>query len=470
MANAFLLQAIANLCSIFLGLILPRWLPEETLSQYLLANTVLQTGILLAVLGTKQTLERSYGPWLRSSDERAGGFFAALLAGRAATTLLGAAIVLALATSFRASGLPQVVFPLLIALVLVRSIGELPFHLKLSLGERTAGAWPQSVRFALRVPAVLLGFRLDGLRGIFLAALVVELGLAISGWVRARKSVRWKWQGLSPEGMKREWRFTGDIATYSILVICLNGLGPWVAAWLRLPPKEIIDFTMSWQLALQFLQLHYVAQQAAVPVLAHTLEKGEPASFQDGVDTQARATWIVVSTVTGFAALLAKPLVLWAYGPERAGLVFPLTVCFAAVSAWAMMSVFLHALFAAHQARPTAAIHAAMLGLTAAGFALFAPKFGVDSLSLVYAVVCLAGWLAGLLVYKKHLSCPLALPTLIRIALSLGYGLVGYGTARFFPPAAGLIIFLLIHGLGVAIAGLLKNARGTALVSSLRTA
>lgn len=470
MANAFLLQAIANFCSIFLGLILPRWLPEETLSQYVLANTVLQTGILLAVLGTKQTLERSYGPWLRRGDEPAGGFFAALFAGRMVTTLLGAAIVLALAASFRSSGLPQVVFPILIALVLARSLGEVPFHLKLSLGERTAGAWPQSVRFALRVPAVLLGYRWDGLRGILLSTLAVELGLALAGWFRARKALRWNWQGFSPDGMKKEWRFTGDIAAYSILVIGLNGLGPWVAAWLRLPPKEIIDFSMSWQLALQFLQLHYVAQQAAVPVLAHALENGEPASFQDGVDTQARATWIVVSTVTGATALLAKPLVLWAYGPARAGLAFPLVVCFAAVSAWAMMSVFLHALFAAHQARPTAAIHAGMLGLTAAGFALFAPKYGVDSLSLVYAVVCLAGWIAGLLVYKKKLGCPLAFPTLSRIALSAGYGLVGYGTARLFPPAAALVVFLLVHALGIAIAGLLKNARGTALVSSLRTA
>ncbi len=461
MINAFLFQAIANFCSLFLGLILPNWLGESSLAEYLLANTVLQTAMLVALLGTKQTLERSYGPWFRKGE--GGALLSSMTMARLGATAAAAGVAVLLSASFRSSGLSASLVPILVALVLFRSLGEFPFHLRLSLGEKTAGAWPQSVRFLLRIPAVLGGFLWNGVTGAMVLCLAAEMLLAGIGWWRARADFRWSWMGISPEGMAKEWKFTTDIAVYSLLVIALNGLGPWTAGWLGGSASRIIDFTMAWSLALQFLQLNYVAQQAAVPVLVKALENGDRAAFHDGVDTQVRWTWILVSLTTGMAVLLAKPAVLWAYGLTRLGLIRPLVLCFAAVSAWAMLSVYLHGLFATGRARPTAYLHGAMLAVAALLFATFAPRFGTRVLPTLYLVICAGGWAAALWIYRRETRCPLTLPTAKRIALSAGYGLVALGASRYLPATAAAIVFLLVHGSGIVVSGLLSNARGPAL-------
>lgn len=464
--GAFLFQSVANFSSLVLGLALPNWMTESSLAEYLLASTALQTAMLVALLGTKQSVERSYGAWKRNGDRAAGAFLASMAVGRLAATLLSLSCLLGLAWSFRRAGLSKDLLPWLLALVAVRSVGEWPFHVRLSVGERTAGAWPQSVRFLLRIPAVLGGYAFGGLRGAFGACLAVEIGLAAVGWWRARRDLKWNWQGLAPGELRAEWKFTSEVAAYSILVIALNGLGPWVAAWLRAPASKIVDFTMAWQLSLQFLQLLCVAQQAAIPVLVKALEQGDRSSFHDGVDTQARLTWMIVSTATGAAALVAAPLVDWAYGPARAGLAPALVGSLAAAGAWAMLSVFLHALFAAGKARPTVVLHGAMLAAAALLFAGFAPWLGTPALPALYLAVCLAGWAGAARYYRRVLGDPLVYPTAARLLLSAGYGLVAYAAAHFLPPVAGLAVFLLIHGVGLLVSGVYRSARAPELAEA----
>jgi hypothetical protein len=467
MVNAFAFQAAANLASVLLGLCLPYWLSDRTLGAYLMSNTVLQAGILVGMLGTKQTLERSFGLW---GERERPVHFAALFAARAGFTALGALLAGGLALSFRESGLEGAVLWLLAAGVVVRSLAEVPFHLALSTGERTAGAWPPMVRGIVRLPLVLLGFHVGGLATVLALTLLVDLALGIAGTARAKDLFSWRWEGLRPPGMQTDWRFTREVAGYSVLVIALNALGPCVAAWLRPSPSELVDFTMGWQLALQFLQLHYVAQQATIPDLALRLRSADAEGIWDAVDAQARATWIVATSVTAAVALLSKPLILWGYGPDRVSMALPLSVSFAAASAWAMGSVFIHALFAAHKARAAVAVHGKMLAGAAVLFAVCAPFFGTACLPIVYAVVCVGGWIGAVQSYRSALRCPLALETLWRMAGSALTGGVALWIGRLLPAQAALALFLVVHGAGLWAFGLWKTSRGLALPAALSKA